>query len=168
MIQENALLIASGYVGQQEVPKGSNWGAFVQKCLVLVGITFPAPWCMAFVYRCFSEAAAGIIPSVPNPVIKTGSVLACWNQTVSNRKIFRIEALSRPELVTPGMQGILKEGAATGHTFIVERTEVKEDVLYVHTIEGNSNTDGSREGYEVVRHMRRVDDPHLLGFIKYE
>jgi hypothetical protein len=34
----------------------------------------------------------------------------------------------------------------------------------VHTIEGNSNNDGSREGYEVVRHLRPIS--HIQGFLR--
>jgi len=39
--------------------------------------------------------------------------------------------------------------------------------MSVSTIEGNTNHDGSREGYEVERKIRKLNDPHLLGFICY-
>jgi uncharacterized membrane protein YeaQ/YmgE (transglycosylase-associated protein family) len=162
MIQEKALAIATGYIGEQEVPKGSNWGAFVQHCLGLVGITVAAPWCQAFMYRCVAEAAAAL--NLPIPIVKSGSVLDCWNRTTGNRKVFKIEALSRPELVTPGMQFILKLGATTGHTGMV----VRVDGHKYCTIEGNSNNDGSREGFAVVTHVRDMNDANLLGFIKYD
>ena len=156
-----ALEIAAGYVGQQEVPKGSNWGPFVRDCLACVGLTAAAPWCMALMFRCFNEAAKAL--GMNNPVRKTASVHDCWNNTSANKKIFKTEAISRPELVTPGCQGVMFLGPNAGHTFIVERVEG----MVIYTIEGNSNTDGSREGYEVVRHQRRIDDKAIEGFIKY-
>src|SRR5579885_2058778 len=44
-----AVQIAKGWIGQEEVPRGSNWGHFVSQCLAHVGIHSPAPWCAAFV-----------------------------------------------------------------------------------------------------------------------
>ena len=44
-----ALKYARLELGKGEVPRGSNWGKDVQGYLNSVGITTPAPWCMAFV-----------------------------------------------------------------------------------------------------------------------
>ena len=40
---DRLLSIARSQVGNQEMPKGSNWGKHVQKYLASVGITFPTP-----------------------------------------------------------------------------------------------------------------------------
>ena len=48
----NKLDVAISELGKQEIPLNSNWGEHVQKYLKSVGITFPASWCMAFVYWC--------------------------------------------------------------------------------------------------------------------
>jgi hypothetical protein len=50
---------------------------------------------------------------------------------------------------------------ALGHTGIVESVEGD----YVHTIEGNTNEDGSREGYEVARRKSLIKSIH--GFLRY-
>lgn len=49
-----------------------------------------------------------------------------------------------------------------GHTGIVEFV----DKHGIHTIEGNTNVDGSREGYAVERKVRQLTDKTLVGFIR--
>lgn len=47
----------------------------------------------------------------------------------------------------------------TGHTGFVERV----DGSNIHTIEGNTNDEGSREGYEVARRVRQLKS--FKGFL---
>ena len=54
---------------------------------------------------------------------------------------------------------IMDYGKGLGHTGIVER--IDGDTLY--TIEGNTNDEGSREGYEVCRRTRKASK--CVGFI---
>ena len=100
---------------------------------------------------------------ITNPVIKTAGAVDCWNKTAVQFKMTKEEAIRFPEEIKPGYQFVLNYGHGAGHTGIVERVEGK----LLHTIEGNSNNSGSREGYEVVRHQRSAEDKLLLGFIKY-
>jgi hypothetical protein len=119
-------------LGKQEIPKISNWGEHVQKYLKSVGITFPASWCMAFVYWCVKQ-------NMPvNPLIKTGGVLRQWNEINPKYKF---------TLPLPGDIFIMDFGSGHGHTGFVEKVEGDR----IFTIEGNSNDEGSREGYEVCR-----------------
>jgi len=149
----NHLQIAQSYIGKEEVPRGSNWGAFVQTCLASVGIAFPAAWCQAFVYRVLKE---GGVKSH-----RTGGCLECWRN--SPNKLLAKDAT--PENVLPGYQFIYDHGHGKGHTGFVESVLPKGTMV---TIEGNSNTDGSRDGYAVVRLKRRtIHDAGLLGFIKH-
>lgn len=150
-LQETALDVARTQLGQQEKPLGSNWGVPVQDYLKSVGIGFPASWCLAFVYWCFKQAA--IEMGVPNPLVKTGGVLAAWNKA---DKKYRV--VGDPQ---PGDIFIMDFGHGLGHTGIVERVEA--DV--VHTIDGNSNDTGSREGIEVVRKVRKRNK--MVGYLRY-
>jgi hypothetical protein len=136
-LTQRVLSIARSQIGNAEIPHGSNWGKHVQKYLASVGIDFPAPWCMSFVYWCVKEACkeAGVV----NPLIKTGGVMRQYNE-VNRKLVFTTDP-------KPGDIGILDFGKGLGHTFFVEKVE--GDIVY--TIEGNSNEDGSREGYEVCR-----------------
>lgn len=150
-LSEKAIEIAKGEIGNQEIPLGSNWGEHVRKYLNSVGIDFPASWCMAFVYWCFDQAAKDMgIPK--NPLYRSGGVLNVWNHTPVDNKV------TKPK---PGDIFIQDHGKGLGHTGIVESV----DDLYVHTIEGNTNTNGSREGIEVERKKRLIGK--MMGFIHF-
>lgn len=146
-----ALVHASANVGQQENPIGSNWGFPVSKWLGEVGIHFAAEWCMAFVYSMFNEAATDM--SITNPLVKTGGCLYAWANAPSNHQ-------TTPE---PGDIFIMDFGNGAGHTGIIE--SIEGSVLT--TIEGNSNSDGSRLGWEVVRHQRTIPDAIIVGYLRY-
>lgn len=139
------LEIAIGELGKAEQPHGSNWGPHVQKYLASVGIKFPAAWCMAFVYWCCSTA------DQDTPLAKTGGVLDQWNKVMPRYKV------KKPE---PGDIFVMNFGKGLGHTGFVERV----DGLNILTIEGNTNDEGSREGYEVARRVRKISA--CVGFIR--
>lgn len=134
-----ALEIAISQLGEQEHPIGSNWGTPVKDYLASVGITFPASWCMALVYWCFNKAANEL--NVSNPLIVTGGVLHQWND---------IKPQYKAATPSEGNIFIIDFGAGLGHTGIIE--SIKDG--WLHTIEGNTNDTGAREGYEVCRKMR--------------
>ena len=142
--RQKALQTAITQIGQQEKPLGSNWGEPVRSYLKSVGISFPASWCMAFVYWCFDTEK-------PNPAFRSGGVLSCWNNSKDKR-------VSVP---LPGDVFILDFGKGLGHTGFVESV----DGLYIHTIEGNTNDTGSREGIEVCRRKRPISK--MKGFLRY-
>lgn len=140
---ETVLQIAITQLGQSENPKGSNWGEPVQTYLKSVGINFPASWCMAFVYWCYNQ-----LPN--NTLYKSGGVLNVWNNSKEKR-------VTDPQ---PGDIFIMDFGKGLGHTGIVERA----DKDFIYTIEGNTNDDGSREGYEVAR--RKRPRSKIKGYIR--
>lgn len=141
------LEIARGELGKAEVPNGSNWGPHVQKYLASVGITFPASWCMAFVYWCAKSA----YPNQDEGGLKrTGGVLDQWN----SRPALRVKT---PQ---PGDIFIMDFGKGLGHTGIVEQV-LGDKIL---TIEGNTNDEGSREGYEVAKRTRNISS--CKGFLR--
>ena len=140
-----ALEHAKTQIGVEEIPKGSNWGEHVQKYLVSVGITFPAAWCAAFVYWCYKMAGSTQLP-------KTGGVLKMWNSSPAEIKS------NKPNV---GAIVIFDYGGGLGHAGIIESIEGK----VLHTIEGNTNDEGIREGYEVCRKQRKSDDPKIKGYI---
>ena len=135
--------IAQSQIGLEEEPKYSNWGKDVKKYLNSVGINFPASWCMAFVYWCHKEAGL--------PAIRTGGVLAAWNRGKQYRVL-------TPQ---PGDVFIMDYGKGLGHTGIIESIDGED----LHTIEGNTNDTGSREGYEVCRRVRHVSK--IKGYLRY-
>lgn len=142
----NYLQTAISQIGKEEIPRGSNWGEHVQKYLASVGITFPASWCMAFVYWCVEQ-------DIPiNHLIKTGGVLAQWNQ---------IDPKYKHTDPQPGDIFIMDFGNGHGHTGFVE--SVEGDII--QTIEGNASPEnGGREGYTVCRKERKIVS--CKGFIR--
>lgn len=147
-LAKKTILSAVSQIGVQEIPKGSNAGVDVEKYLKSVGLGKGYSWCMAFVYWCTQEASNKL--KQPNPLIKTGGVLAQYNNA-KNTKV---------TIPKSGDVFIMDFGKGTGHTGIVEY--VLNDTI--HTIEGNTNDEGSREGYEVCRRVRKIAS--CKGFIR--
>lgn len=160
-----ALAIASGEIGVREVPPGSNRGPEVDQYLDSVSSSLRGqPWCMAFVYWCYGQAAtqAGSV----NPMPKSASVLRSWEMArdmTGPRIATAREVAGDPSLVVPGMIFYIDTGGRTGHTGFV--ADVVGSTLV--TIEGNTNDDGSREGIGVFTRSKRRIDSINLGFILY-
>lgn len=135
---QKTLAVSITQLGFEEIPKNSNAGPAVEKYLKSVGLGKGYAWCMAFVYWCTKEASIQL--GITNPLAKTAGVLAMLN--------FKKElVVKEPQ---PGDIFIMDFGKGQGHTGLVEKVE--ENII--HTIEGNTNDDGSREGYKVCRRKR--------------
>lgn len=140
-LSERFVLVAAHLcdkVKVQEHPHGSNRGPELDAWAHELGIGVGQPWCGTFVTICLKRAGyKGPFP--PNPA-STHS-WADWArlhghtaQTAQRGDVFVLLYTAK----TGHMGAILSNGAP------------------VRTIEGNSNDDGSREGYEVVRHARTI------------
>lgn len=168
-----ALVTAQSQIGQEESPRGSNKGPMVDEYLKTVGLRPGYAWCQAFVYWCYGMAAKR--NAVANPMVKTAGVYDCWNRTGSNQQKTAIritkETLLKEQMpILPGDQFVLLLGKGAGHTGIVEKavwTGKPDNPVVLHTIEGNSNAAGGREGYAVVRRTRSLNEVALKGIIRY-
>ncbi len=159
------LAFAVTQIGVLEVPLGSNRGPQVDKYVQSVGLS-PAgqhAWCVAFMYFCFEQAAKKL--GRENPMIKTGGVLAHWNQAgIKGIPRIKVErAVNDPQLVKPGHIFVIDTGGGFGHSGLVERVEGGKLV----TIEGNTNDGGVREGIGVFRRSSRKIATINRGFIDY-
>ncbi|MBL0372411.1 CHAP domain-containing protein [Rhizobium sp. KVB221] len=161
-----ALDIAANQIGVLEQPRGSNRGPMVDEYMNAVdGGLRGQPWCMAFVYWCFRQAAQQ--NGLPLRVPKTASVWRSWEmaQAAGQGEILTArEARADPDRVRPGMVFYIDTGGRNGHTGFVR--DIIDGKLV--TIEGNTNNDGSREGYGVFQRSRRRIDSINLGFIAYD
>ncbi|WP_201743860.1 peptidoglycan-binding protein [Hymenobacter busanensis] len=160
------LQLAAAEVGVLEEPPGSNRGARVDQYITRTGLNPNAgnfAWCMCFVYWCFDEAAKQL--KVANPCIKTAGVRDHWTKAKKKgiRTITPDQAVQEPALVRPGQLFCLYHSATTGHIGIVESVIGGK----LTTIEGNTNTGGSREGIGVFRRTLRPISSVNLGFIDY-
>lgn len=145
-----ALNVAIYQLGNAEIPHGSNWGKHVEKYLKSVGISVPSPWCMGFIYWCVNEASKEM--NLPNPLKKTGGVMDQWNSS----KHLRVTTPQKGDIF------IMDFGGGKGHTGFV--TSVVNDKI--NTVEGNSNDEGSREGYEVCRKPNGRKISSCKGFLR--
>jgi len=141
-LSQKALDLAVTQLGVEENPKGSNDGVQIKEYLKSVGILVPAPWCMSFVYWCFNQSAKSM--GIRNPLIKTGGVMRQWKGASI------LYTAKKP--YQAGDVFILNLGKGLGHTGFIE--SIEGDVAV--TIEGNTNDEGSREGYEVARRRRKI------------
>jgi len=168
------LAAAISQIGVMEDTGKPNRGLQVDAYLAAAGIAKPGssppggyPWCQAFVYWCFVQAAKSIKrPDQPAP--KTAGVLDHWNKSATNKKIKRITKVTATadlSLVKPGMIFVNDYGTGLGHTGFIER--VYPDGRLV-TIEGNTNLQANREGLGVYRlERRKLNDKELKGFLDY-
>jgi hypothetical protein len=134
------LATAISQLGVQEMPKGSNAGPEVEIYLKSVGLGKGYSWCMAFVYWCVLQSS--LKTAVKNPLKKTGGVLDQYNSS--------LHLVAKIPL--GGDIFVMDLGKGLGHTGIVEK--IVGTTLY--TIEGNTNGEGSREGYKVCRKKREI------------
>jgi hypothetical protein len=155
-----AIKVAASQVGVMEDPPGSNRGKKVEEYLASTGLDGGHYWCAAFVYWCFLKASETL--GKKNPVFKTAHCMTHWNKT-PGKKIAVADAVNKPSLIKPGHIFIINTGGASGHTGIVEKVEGG----FIHTIEGNSNPQGSSNGIGVFRLKRKISKINK-GFIEYK
>jgi hypothetical protein len=122
----------------QELPKGSNRGPWVDRYLECAGAEPGSAWCAAFVTYLLKTCGYRHFPPAPAAV----AGWARWAE--SGRRI----------VTSPGRGDLffLLHANGQGHIGVV----LENKGATIRTIEGNSNDDGSREGYEVVRHERAL------------
>jgi lysozyme family protein len=156
---------AESDAGVREIPPRSNSGERVETYWRSAGFTHPVPWCVCFLFWCFSEAAAQI--GADNPFPKTGGVHRLWSlaRNTGMRTVTAEAARADPALVRPGMiffidAGRDTEGNPIGHAGIVAAS-VGADII---TIEGNTDDRGGRTGGRVMVRRRTIRKINM-GFI---
>ncbi len=138
---EKALEIARTRLGVREIGN-SNTGVEVNGYLARVGDAPGNPWCAAFAYTNIDDAAHAL--GVRNPYLRSGYCPDIGHWARSRNILF-----SNP---APGDSFLQIHGDDFHHTGHVE--DVNGDQF--DTIEGNTNSNGSREGFEVEAKTRTV------------
>lgn len=115
------------------------------------------PWCAGFVSFILKQACNSL--SIPMPISPTPSCYIMAMDAI-DKKMFLPEAkvkdIDRERLT--GCIFLVQKDSSWGHTGIVIAAE--NDVM--HTIEGNTNNSGSREGYEVCRRIRNYENKDFI------
>src|SRR5215831_6759968 len=89
------------------------------------------------------------VRTATSPISFPGTVISAGSAGVARLSLNEVQ--NEPGLVKPGMVFVLSAGAGNGHTGLVERV----DGVVLTTIEGNTNTGGSREGIGALRRTGR-------------
>ena len=159
-----ATATAEANKGVREV--GKNAGPDVEKYLHCLGMTKGSPWCAAFVSWCVMTSRGLAKP----PKWCSGSAVSLFQMSGKNAvKVTPVDAdfqsKVKPGYIWSRAQDATAAAAARkgswcqGHTGIV----VAVDATGFHTIEGNTNAAGSREGDGVYRKLHKWSDAELIG-----
>lgn len=154
-LAEQALQFAIAEIGVHEDAAHTNRGQRVEQYLASVGLGPGYAWCMAFCYWCFVNAQQKLARTIPLPLLKTGGTMF---QYKSRKTRFGV---MDPR---PGDLAFWDHGKGTGHVAFVEHVDLKNDCIT--TVEGNTNDEGSREGFEVCRRVRPMSG--VLGYLRFE
>ena len=159
-----AAATAEANKGVREV--GKNAGPDVEKYLHCLGMTKGSPWCAAFVSWCVMTCRGLAKP----PKWCSGSAVSLFQ--MSGKKAVKVTPLDadfkskvKPGYIWSRAQDPAAASAARkgvwcqGHTGIV----VAVDAVGFHTIEGNTNAAGSREGDGVYRKTHKWSDAEIIG-----
>jgi hypothetical protein len=170
-INDIIIKIAADYLGEQEIRgnKGFLNKEFEEK-MIATGWQKSQAWCAYFAELVWRESYASLNSLIENEVreLFSGSAVA----TFVNYKNagWKINQNTNP---APGSLAIWQnynKGVASwsGHAGIFANTV---SFTHFHSIEGNTNDSGEREGYEVAGRKRRFnyhdkDGLVLLGFVE--
>lgn len=136
---ERALMWAASQVGVEEAPGHNNRGQKVEEYLKSCGLSGGYPWCAAFVRWCLLKAGVD-----PKKATEFGAAVIGDYHAAGKQGALRT-------LPQRGFLGGFLNKDGTGHIYFI--TDVNGDGSW-QTIEGNTNDDGSREGYKVARKKR--------------
>lgn len=164
---ERLVAVCRAEVAKKVREVGKNAGPDVEKYQKSVGLSKGNPWCAAFVSWCYIESKG-----------LTKAPKWCSGSAVS---LFQMARAQKAVCVTPvdaGFQSKVKAGMiwsraqdpeaaagarkgawCQGHTGVV----VKVDNIGFHTIEGNTNAAGSREGDGVYEKLHKWSDAEIIN-----
>jgi hypothetical protein len=141
-------------IGSEGNPDGSaNSGPDVERYLEICGLGAGNPWCAAFGTAMLVDSGVGL-SELPDGPASVHSWLD-W----AKAKNYASETPER------GFAGLIIESPTAGHFVFVSDLVEGEDS--VKTIEGNTNEDGSREGYGVFRRERPYSEFHCFANLSY-
>jgi hypothetical protein len=147
---------------------GKNAGPDVEKYLHSLGMTKGSPWCAAFVSWCVMTALGLSKP----PKWCSGSAVSLFQVAGRSKtcvKVTPVDADFKTKVKAGWIWSRAQDDAAAaaarkgvwcqGHTGVV----VKVDDVGFHTIEGNTNAAGSREGDGVYHKTQKWSDAAIIG-----
>jgi len=149
-----ALSYASDMIGVTEDKvdgQFGNWGPKVKEFLKAANVYQPAPWCAAFVNWCAEQGAYDHQVTSPLEEVPNQAYVPSYMDWATETGKF-----ITPHEAGPGDLFALYFESLKRYAHIGFVLEVNPEEGWLDTIEGNSNEEGSREGYQVVSRRRRL------------
>lgn len=144
-VRHRVVEIARTYIGVRE----SRWNSsrIIDKWLRAVGLEPGYAWCAAYVSAVLAESGVQSTPKKGKAAVRNWDA---WAR--AERRTIPIERVGAGDM----FWWLNPDG--TGHMGIVEEQpeRMADGTWLIHTIEGNTNLGGSREGDGVYRKTRRV------------
>jgi hypothetical protein len=146
---------------------GKNAGVDVEKYLKCVALVKGNPWCAAFVSWCVMSSRGAAKP----PKWCSGSAVSLFQMARAQKAVCvtPVDADFKTKVKAGWVWSRAQDDAAAaaarkgvwcqGHTGIV----VAVDDVGFHTVEGNTNAAGSREGDGVYRKLHKWSDAAIIG-----
>lgn len=167
---ENSIVgFASSHVGEKEKPGNTGFlSAKFEEKMKAVGFDKGESWCCLFAELCWTEAFSILFPDKLDEVsaLFSEGCLTTWANAKAS-KVFKTGTTPKP-----GSVAIFQHGTGwQGHAAIVTTYNSTAEKEWFHTIEGNTNAEGGREGIEVAKKKRRMsfvkkpNQLNLMGFI---
>jgi hypothetical protein len=165
---ERLLAVCKAEAAKKVREVGKNAGPDVEKYQKSVGLSKGNPWCAAFVSWCYMESKGFTKP----PSWCSGSAVSLFQAAGRSKTVVRVTPMDAnfQSKVKAGMiwsraqdpeaAAAARKGAwCQGHTGIV----VRVDNIGFHTIEGNTNAAGSREGDGVYEKTHKWSDAEIIN-----
>jgi len=153
--------IAKSYIGQKEIKgnKGFEDKEF-EKRMKAVGFQSGWAWCCLFAELCYVSAMVDKKEELTK--LFSASVARTQNNFIGSKnwKFTRTPAPGALAVFRSVRNGRLNW---TGHIGIVEKVNKSKGTF--NCIEGNTNTNGGREGIEVARRVRRLEFDRKNGLV---
>lgn len=168
----NVVEFATSCLGQEEISGNLGFKTpWFYKMMIGVGFQKTHPWCCYFAELCWKEGYKKTFPNDKNMIIVldklfSASVMQTRNNFIKNGSEYGFEFTK-----TPTIGSLIIYQSATNKSFGHIGVVTKITGNSVVTIEGNTDTKGSREGIAVAQKIRVVDYTvkskglNLIGFI---
>lgn len=154
---DTIIKLAKAEVGYREGFKDGHWNNVEKFAGQVPGLAWVStsgqPWCAVF--NCWLDTKAGLRSGVDFPLTASCDVAAAWFK--ARKRLSQYPAI--------GAWVLFGSAADYTHTGRV----VGYDDTWIYTVEGNTNTSGSREGNGVYdkKHLRRDDHVAAYGYPKF-
>lgn len=132
--------------------QGPNRSGLIDQWNTAAGAPIASSWCASFAFSAWKENGAAPLGNA-----------ACDTWHVNSAKAGRF--LTSGNVGDVMLFDFSTQAGYADHCGVLVRQEIIDGVSYVYSAEGNTNTNGSREGDGVYVHRWLTTNPQILGYV---